>query len=174
MRTIKLVPPGMVTARAEKGVSKTQRRLKEKTAAYLIIFLMGFGTVIQKCGFTLRAYGLSLICGLNLSLRTISCAPVREQTQFMAFAWITKIPVMVIITLVGPKGEGKRSVPAFPPRLGKRNASYRRSKAGTLRILPAWRPFQANSLPKWKPHRKTGGLNHCLIFGEITEGQRTE
>jgi len=50
VRTIKLVPPGMVTARAarRKGVSKTQIRLKEKNSGISYHFLMGVGTVILK------------------------------------------------------------------------------------------------------------------------------
>jgi hypothetical protein len=48
VRTIKLVPPGMVTAWAVNGVSRAQIKLKEKAVAYLIIFCIGVGTVIGK------------------------------------------------------------------------------------------------------------------------------
>jgi hypothetical protein len=83
VRTIKLVPPGMVTARAEKGVSKTQIRLKEKTVAYLIIFVMG-----EVAGF-LRTYWLSS----NLWTKLKPCAPylvVQSDSKynFWPLAWI--------------------------------------------------------------------------------------
>ena len=42
MRTNKDVPLGMVTARAAKGVSKTQIRLRVKVVISLVIFLRKF------------------------------------------------------------------------------------------------------------------------------------
>jgi hypothetical protein len=42
VRTNKLVPSGMVTARAAKGVSKTQIRVRVKAVAYLVIFVSEF------------------------------------------------------------------------------------------------------------------------------------
>jgi hypothetical protein len=46
VRTNKLVPLGMVTARVAKGVSKMQTRLKAKAVAYLIIFAREFEVIV--------------------------------------------------------------------------------------------------------------------------------
>ena len=86
MRTSKDVPLGMVTARAAKGVSKTQIRVRVKVVTSLVIFV-GSSDSCEVAGFVKSVQLVAEFVDQAEAFDTVSCSSCRWQTQFMvAFA----------------------------------------------------------------------------------------